>query len=366
MPDAGLAVSFRAIVRAVILIAVLLACSPALANDEEFFGPLRIRDLSPLAILRLDMPPAHAVTHYDRGWGVEVHYSRANIFAASDSVVEYLRARPTRGVITEQEAEEIFALEGDVFYFDFEAAILAFSTTWAPVKNWQVNAYVPFHYHGGGDMDGTIEQFHETFGLGNGNRDIAPRGEAQILERVGPDRFAVLAIGNNQGLADPTLSIRHSRQLGRWNAVGEVAVKPPIGKEEEYFSTGGWDYGAQLSFQRKFDRRAFYLSLSNIWVGDTNILPNFRVNTAPTVAMALERSLSPRTSVVFQGTWSRSNFTRAFESEAAEDRTQLSAGIRRRRGNLVYMFAVTENVANFNNTPDLALHWGMAYMRPRK
>lgn len=340
--------------------------SSALADEEDFLGPLRIRDLSPLAILRLDMPPAHAVSQFDRGWGFEVHYSRANVFAASDSVVEYLRARPRRGAITEAEAEEIFALEGDVFYFDFEAAILALSTTWAPIENWQVTATVPFQYHGGGEMDGTIENFHEAFGLGNGNRDIAPHGEAQIMERVGPDRFAVLAIKDNQGLADPSFSVRHSHELGKWNAVWELAIKPPVGEEKSYFSTGGWDYGAQLSLQRKFHRRAFYVSFSNIWVGDTRILPNFRVNDTPTVTAALERTLSPRTSVVFQGTWSRSNFKRAVESEAAEDRTQLSAGIRRRRGNLVYSFAVTENVANFNNTPDLALHAGVCYLLPTR
>lgn len=51
--------------------------------------------------------------------------------------------------------------------------------------------------------------------------------------------------------------------------------------------------------------------------------------------------------------------------EIKANKYQASLGLRSRRGNLVYGFAVTENVANYQNTPDVGVSLTLAWISPR-
>ena len=76
-----------------------------------------------------------------------------------------------------------------------------------------------------------------------------------------------------------------------------------------------------------------------------------------------ERKLSPETHVILQGYLSDSVYTRD-ETELKElldTKLQLSLGVYRRIGRSVLSFAITENLQNFNNTPDVGLQLGWAY-----
>jgi len=58
---------------------VLISLTAAAAEGEaELLGPLRIRDMTPFNILRLDMLPAHAVAAGPKSWGIEADLSYAN------------------------------------------------------------------------------------------------------------------------------------------------------------------------------------------------------------------------------------------------------------------------------------------------
>lgn len=340
---------------------------PAAADDLGFIGPLRVRDLSALAILRLDMVPSHSVREFDRGWGVEWHYSHANVYGMSDSVAEYLEERGRREELTRSDVDALFARQGDVFYHDFEVGVMSLTLTRAFNKRWQASLNVPWHYYGGGDFDSFVEDFHQTIGIGSAHRDLAARDRAQIIQRVGPDEFVVLGINDNVGLADPSLTIRYNLASGgKWHLVVEGAAKMPLGDEEGYFSTGRPDYGMQLSMHRDFEKHSYFASLSHIWVGDVDLLPHFPLSNTPSVTVGHERLFSSRTSGIVQASWSRSAFRDAEVSESTEDRTQISLGLRRRHGRFVYEAALTENVANFNNTPDIGFHLGVAMMIPSK
>src|SRR5213594_3930826 len=80
-------------VRAGLVVVLLgLAASPA-RGETELLGPLRIRDMTPFNLLRLDMLPAHAVSAGPGSWAIEADLSYSNTFVMSDNVKTYLEGR---------------------------------------------------------------------------------------------------------------------------------------------------------------------------------------------------------------------------------------------------------------------------------
>src|SRR2546426_9286310 len=65
-------------------------------GETELLGPLRIRDMTPFNLLRLDMLPAHAVAAGPGSWAIEADISYSNTFVMSDNVKSYLEARGER------------------------------------------------------------------------------------------------------------------------------------------------------------------------------------------------------------------------------------------------------------------------------
>ncbi|HZN24779.1 MAG TPA: hypothetical protein VFB75_11165, partial [Burkholderiales bacterium] len=49
-----------------------LIAGAASAEEEDFFGLLRARDITPFGFLRLDMRPTHALNIPSGDWGVEM------------------------------------------------------------------------------------------------------------------------------------------------------------------------------------------------------------------------------------------------------------------------------------------------------
>ena len=76
-----------------------------------------------------------------------------------------------------------------------------------------------------------------------------------------------------------------------------------------------------------------------------------------------ERKLSDRTHLVLQGYVSDSVFSEKDTelNELLDTKLQLSLGVYRRFGRGVLSFAITENLQNFNNTPDVGMQLGWAY-----
>ena len=129
--------------RVILALAILL---PAIsAHAEEFYGPLRIRDMGPFRILRLDMMPDHAIAPSAGRWALELHVSQSNTFAMDEDTLGYLRQRGRRGEISADDVESIrhdrlraHRVDEDVGAFDQPACLLPRSCrlscrgTWRP------------------------------------------------------------------------------------------------------------------------------------------------------------------------------------------------------------------------------------------
>src|SRR5438093_7072664 len=102
-------------VRAGLVVVLLgLAASPA-RGKTELLGPLRIRDMTPFNILRLDMLPAHAVAAGPGSWAIEADLSYTNTFVMSENVRNYLEQRASRQPLTQADVNAILGLGQDAY-----------------------------------------------------------------------------------------------------------------------------------------------------------------------------------------------------------------------------------------------------------
>src|SRR5437867_12332777 len=107
----------------VALVAFALAATPA-RGETELLGPLRIRDMTPFNLLRLDMLPAHAVAAGPGSWAIEADVSYSNTFVMSDNVKEYLEARGERRPLAQADGDAILGMGKDADYVDGELGLL--------------------------------------------------------------------------------------------------------------------------------------------------------------------------------------------------------------------------------------------------
>lgn len=335
-------------------------------------GLLRGRDMSPFGLLRLDMLPAHTADAAPGTWTFEIQYAYQNTFVLSDNARDYLEARNTpRQPLRAQDAAAILALPGDAYYVDGEFGLADLIVQRRINAYWSAYLTVPYMQFGQGFFDSTVESFHDTFGFSQQGRDLVARNRFQIVYGIGDVRLAQLDRETKGGFGDPVFGVRYSLPQPRfgWDVVVEFAAKVAVDGERFLLSTGKNDYGAQVTLQRrlgKSGRHAFYLSGSGVYYAGGPEIPGDESQLIPTLIAGYSFGVTPQTSVILQGYASRSVIENTTLEELKEDKFLLSLGLQARGKNILWNFAITENVSNFNNTPDIGVQVGLAYMPKAK
>jgi len=144
----------------------------------------------------------------------------------------------------------------------------------------------------------------------------------------------------------------------------ESAVKVPIDGQRDFLSTGHTDVGLEATLQRFAGRHAAYLSAAAVRTrGSVLTSSNDRTQIVPTYIFGYEYSYSEKTNIVAQYYISPSVFTHEDTDLPGLLKTkyQISVGVRHRVDASVWTFAITENMRNFDNTPDIGFQIGWAY-----
>jgi hypothetical protein len=335
-------------------------------------GLLRARDLTPFGLLRLDMLPAHTADAEPGTWTFEVQYAYQNTYILSGNVRDYLETRGVgRQPLRAQDAEAILALPGDAYYIDGEVGLADLIVQRRVNEYWSAYLTIPYIHYGAGEFDNTIESFHDIFGFSQQGRDLVARNRFQILYKVGDIEFAQLERSTEGGFGDPVLGVRYSLPEPRfgWDVVIEAAAKFAIEGERFLLSTGKHDYGLQATLQRRLGetgRHSIYLAGSAVYYVGGPEVPADDTQIIPTLIMGYSFGVTPQTSVILQAYASRSVVQNTDIEELTEEKYQLSVGLQSRRRNVLWSFAVTENISNFGNTPDIGAQIGVAYMPKAK
>lgn len=345
------------------LIAIAFFAAPAASLAEEsgeLLGPLRLRDLTPFALQRLDFLPASAAARYPKGWALEANLSYTNTFIMSSNVSEYLEARDERTALDAADFAALGDLAGDAFYFDGSISVLTLSWHYGISESLAAYGVVPVHRYHGGSLDATIESFHNKAGFDDFGRDLVARNQFQGFFKIGGNETLLATAPRSYGFADPVFGIRHrGLRAGDWDVVLELAAKMPWGASDSLFTSGNADVGAQVSLQRQWADHGLYLSASYVAFGGSESFRDHVNRQIPSATVAWETRIGRNTSAIFQATAARSVFRDGTDPELAANQYQMSAGIRHVSGAMHYTFAITENLVNFNNTPDIGFHAGI-------
>ena len=362
----------RAACCATLLLAGPLAARGSDGDPTAWFhvGPVRVRDLTPFGLVRLDFLPAHAVAAGPGTWALELNLSYQNTYVLSDNVATFLRERGggRRYRLTAADVAEIRSWEEDAYLADLELGLLDLTFHYRVDDNWGIYATVPVVQLDGGFLDATIEGFHDGVGLSTANRELSPRDTFQGVFDIGGQGGAVLSSPFGTAVMDPVLGLRYTLPgfFRRWNMVIEGAAKLAVQEEQLLRSSGASDFGVQVSLQRFFRSQAVYLSLSGVSVGGVADLPDVDPSIVPTVVVGYERRLNRHVNAVVQLYASESTVQDTTIPELSENKYQATLGVQGERRGWVWRFAVTENLQNFNNTPDVGVTLSLArvHLRP--
>ncbi|MBB6091508.1 hypothetical protein HNQ60_000354 [Povalibacter uvarum] len=348
-----------------------IAAPAALAAPSQYYGLLRSRDLTAFGFLRLDMRPAYAVSIEPGTWAIETELGYQNTWALSENVEEYLTSlEPTgRRDLGPDEYAAIQALPGENYLLDLESASFDLTFHYKFSKNWTGYAIVSAVSYQGGFLDSTIESFHDAFGFSTFGRLGAKRNDINLIYDLKGAQVASFGSPTDGGFTDPTLGIRFSGidMPEKWALSFEGAVKIPVGGERTLLSTGKTDVGVQMSVQRFYDHHALYLNLAAVYYAGAEFPVEQDATFVPTLIFGYEKAMTDRTNINLQGYISKSVYDsdQTDLDELLSEKYQLTLGVRHRINQFLISFGITENLQNFNNTPDIGLQLGVAYLPSR-
>jgi hypothetical protein len=348
---------------ALLSLAAHVACAAG-ADEADFFGLLRARDITPFGFLRLDMRPTHALNIPSGDWGVEMELAYQNTWALSPEVEDYLGTLQGRREIGPAELDAIRALPGENYLADFELGLIDTAFQYKFSSQWGAYLVLSGVHYGGGFLDSTIESFHDIFGFSDfGRPAVVKNGTSYILD-LKSSQVALFEAPTSGGYLDPTIGLRYSGlTFGKdWHVILEAAAKVPVSGRRDLLSTGRTDYGLQMTMQNFGQHHAWYVAGSAVYYAGS---PNFAPNDAkviPTLVVGYERRLSDNAHVILQGYASPSVYSHRDTDldELLATKYQASLGFYHRIGFGLISFAVTENLQNLNNTPDIGFQLGFA------
>jgi hypothetical protein len=354
---------------ALTVVAALAQTTARAADDTGFYGPLRARDLTPFGFLRLDMRPVLGGFGEPGAWAVATEVAYQNTWALSRETEKYLGRLPGRRQLGPAEFQAIRDLPGENFLIDLELAQFDMTLYYQLSHAWSAYLILSGATYQGGFLDGMIERFHDAFAFSNFGRPAANRNDVNILLDLKSSQYAAYEAPTSGGLLDPTLGVRYSgiAMPENWKLVLEGAAKIPVAGRREMLSSGRVDFGVQATLQRYWQRQAFYANLSGVYYAGTGGFMPSDAQVIPTLVLGYELKLSARTNAIIQGYASPSVYTRADTDldELTATKFQISLGVHHRRGAHLFTFAATENLQNFNNTPDIGFQLGWAYVAGR-
>jgi len=335
------------------------------AGDAAFHGLLRARDLTPFGYLRLDMRPGFSRSLAPGTWGIETDVAYQNTWAMSPEVERYLTSQPGRRELGPAELQAIRDLPGENYLVDLEVSQFDVALNYQLSADWGAYLILSGATFGSGFLDGTIEKFHEVIGASSFGRPAASRNDTNLLFDLKSSQYAAFEAPGHGGLLDPVIGVRYTKAFddARWKMTLESAIKIPLADRDAQLSTGRTDIGVQISLQRFWGLQALYVNLAAVYyAGADNFVPE-PSQVLPTLVIGYELRVAPRTNLILQGYISDSVYGRGQTGlhELLAKKYQMSLGVHHRWRAHLISFALTENLQNINNTPDVGIQLGWSF-----
>ncbi len=146
-----------------------------------------------------------------------------------------------------------------VWFVDGEVLRTSLEGRFGIAPGFSLEVEIPYVSHGALTLDGFLESFHSTFGLGQAGRTEFPDGSFVLMMQPpnGTMRFDGRRPRAGVGDVSWTLCWRPPPLPSGWLYGLDLALKAPTGSARDYNGSGGWDGGVRVFLARASKRWLF-------------------------------------------------------------------------------------------------------------
>jgi hypothetical protein len=339
------------------------------AFEQAGRGPIRIRNQFPLSLPFLEFAADDNWMLKKRELRLDFHYAHSNTFVKSSGIVRNIQPRNGRGVLTREVAERLVQEqpEEEAFLFDTEVERWSLNVFYGLSDAVMIEAELPILRFGGGFLDPVIENFHNTFGFPDDSRPDFRKNISEAFLYInrqflyfGPEDL------DGAGLGDLVLSSKFRLLRGgkSWPAItARAVIKLPTGDPQKLRGSGSMDYGLDLIVSKPFTKSCLHLNLGAVAPGKWELMPNLYPSPIYSALLSYERLVGKNTSLILQNLASSNVLTGVTDSGIGKISHEITIGLEIDHPPwLRWTFSLTENYAQYNNSPDIGFHVGVMYL----
>lgn len=332
-------------------------------------GPIRIRNQFPLSLPFLGFAADDNRLMKRQVFQFDFYYSHSNTFVKSGGIVRHLQPQDGRGVLTREAAAQIAQerADEDLFLFDTETERWSWSVLYGLSDAVMLEAELPLLRFGDGFLDPVIEHFHSAFGFPDDSRPDFRRNTSEAFLYV--DRqFLYFRPDDLDGIGLGDLVLSSKFRLLRGGRVWpmlmtRVAIKLPTGDPQKLRGSGSVDYGLNLIASKVFAKSCLHLNVGAVVPGKWQLAPELNLSPVYTVLLSYERFVGKNSSLIIQDLASSNVLTGVTNSAIGKVSHEITVGVKMDyRQSLRWTFSLTENYAQYNNSPDIGFHIGVMYL----
>ncbi len=341
---------------------VIASQQPSSANND-WNTPFQVRDYTFPSFLLLGFSPTPARSLSRDQQHLSFSYSVVNDFQVSATVEEYLK-NSRQGQRRPLNAADISFIrnlpQGEGYYIDGEFTMLEFNYNRGLGNHLELGITTNYIFYGGRLLDGVIYDFHDAIGTGQQGRDYVANNQVQVvLARDSGKDIVLTQRPSRGGFGDPNIYIRTAFPVPYFDWQGKLSlgIKPPLMSERKFLSSGNWDAGFQLTLNKQTSHNIVTINTGYIYTGGFE-QTDFNPPSLPYINLGwlhrYKKWSNTRSQIQFH--LAEHPYRDLVDSALSELQFQLTLGVKWKLDAGMLGVALSENVLNFDNTPDVVLH----------
>ena len=333
--------------------------APALPREQ---GPFEERNQFVFNLLFLTFPARGGSLLPRGGQEISLTQTYSNTFVFSQLLLDMTPSSDDRERLTPATLSAAHAMDPDqaLYFVDGEQGRTELRCRVGVTDRFEAGIEIPFGSYRRGFLDGYIESYHRTFGMGNGGREFYEQDRTQIaLVLDGSTYYA----GRSPGayvLGDVALFGRISlaRRPGGDLALS-AGLKLPSGDPDHLAGSGSVDEGLALEGTERRGRHRLHFSAGWIRVGKWRLFPRFDPAQVGSAQVTYEFVSRDAVSWIAQLQTQSTVFRGRTDNALAEPATEILLGLRWREAERWFFEAAfIENVFNQNTGVDVGVRFG--------
>jgi hypothetical protein len=317
----------------------------------------------PAVLPFLELPPSSAFLLARGQMRLETGLAYENTHAMSRDLLRTY-SDGQRHFLTLSDLESVAAAsKGETAYLvDGETLRLALTGAWGLGAGLEIDAELPLLLHTGGFIDGTIENYHDALGFGDGGRSAFERDQS-FMAYADPDGTLYVE-GGRPGIRPGDLSLvlrgaLYRSRSGSAAVSGSIGLELPTGDVDRVDGNGRLDEALGLEASWRYRRSSLHVGGRLGRFGGWDALPDLDLGHRRTGFAAWDHRIGEAAGLFAQIVFGRGPFPHRVEGDLGDLTIEMALGYRQAVGGGGEIdLALLENLLPASNSPDVGLWLG--------